>query len=141
MLKPRALRLPLQRAHPEARSREIRARGVPCWSMPQRISPIQTRNTSWAGFIATATAWRKTLKWRPAGSRRRPPKVSRAHKPPLELCWSKAGGLSWLTLANKAAGPKEPWIKEAYAKTVARASESDVKVAHAYADSWLRDHP
>jgi len=52
-----------------------------------------------------------------------------------------ARGLSWLTLANKAAGPKEPWIKEAYAKTVARASESDVKVAHAYADSWLRDHP
>jgi len=52
-----------------------------------------------------------------------------------------ARGLSWLTLANEAAGPNEDWIKEAYADAYARANESDRKAAQSYADDWLEHHP
>jgi TPR repeat protein len=52
-----------------------------------------------------------------------------------------AKGLSWLTLANDAAGPEEDWIKAAYADAYAHASENDRKAAQSYANDWLEHHP
>jgi TPR repeat protein len=52
-----------------------------------------------------------------------------------------ARGLSWLALANDAAGPNEDWIRAAYANAYAHASESDRKAAQSYADDWLEHHP
>jgi TPR repeat protein len=52
-----------------------------------------------------------------------------------------ARGLSWLMLANDAAGPNEVWIKEAYANAYVHASESERKAAQGYAGAWLEHHP
>ena len=49
-----------------------------------------------------------------------------------------ARGLMWLTLARDSAGPDETWIKESYAKAIAKASEDDRAMALQMLEHWVQ---
>lgn len=49
-----------------------------------------------------------------------------------------ARGLMWLTLARDSAAPDEIWIKDSYAKAIAKASEDDRAMALQMLEHWVQ---
>jgi TPR repeat protein len=49
-----------------------------------------------------------------------------------------ARGLMWLTLASDSAAPDEVWIKDSYAKAIAKASEDDRAMALQMLQNWVQ---
>jgi TPR repeat protein len=49
-----------------------------------------------------------------------------------------ARGLMWLTLARDSAAPDETWIKDSYAKAIAKASEDDRAMALQMLEHWVQ---
>lgn len=49
-----------------------------------------------------------------------------------------ARGLMWLTLASDSAGPEELWIRDTYAKALAKASAEDRQVAGQMLQHWVQ---
>ncbi len=49
-----------------------------------------------------------------------------------------ARGLMWLTLARDNAGPEDTWIRDSYAKAIAKASEDDRAMALQMLEHWVQ---